>query len=150
MGIEECETGGGMGMNLFYGVVIRSLFFSCALMGLFFSTIASASIKNHEESELLEKAFQHCPTASQERSFVDREKATEYYLQYIEEYPDSLNKAKVLSRIGMYYAQYRGEDVEPDYSIARKFLKQAIEADPDFVCHETQPSHRLSFIDLSG
>ncbi|MCD6394881.1 MAG: hypothetical protein J7M40_15430 [Planctomycetes bacterium] len=96
-------------------------------------------IRNYENSENLKNAMIYCPSYARDKDLVDRDKAVRFYKAYLEEYPESINRAKVLSRIGMNYAQYEDEEkgVSRNYDIARDYFRKAIEADPDFVCYET-------------
>ena len=96
-------------------------------------------IRNYENSENLENAKIYCPSYAPDKDLVDRDKATSFYKAYLKEYPDSINRSKVLSRIGMNYAQYenKSKGVSRNFDIASDYFKEAIKADPDFVCYET-------------
>ena len=96
-------------------------------------------IRNYENSENLKNAMIYCPSYARDKDLVDRDKAVSFYKAYLEEYPHSINRAKVLSRIGMNYAQYEDEEkgVSRNYDIARDYFRKSIEVDPDFVCYET-------------
>jgi hypothetical protein len=98
-----------------------------------------ALIVNYEDSENLESAMKHCPSHAQNRDIIDREKAVKFYLSYLAEYPDTINRPKVLCRIGMLYAQYENKEkgLSRDFEAARDYFKKAIAVDPDFICYET-------------
>jgi len=97
------------------------------------------AIYNLEHSPTLEEAKRVCPFSEKDPALHDRDKAARLYLEYLDENPDTVNKSAVLAHVGLLYLYAIDDDKEVyrDVEKAREYLRQAVEAAPDYICKNT-------------
>ncbi len=97
---------------------------------------AIAQIPNYEGSDILERANAINATDAKR---VKRAEIVRLYEEYLEEHPDTINKARVLAQICLLYIFAFDEEkgVPQDLDHGHAYLRRAIEADPDLLCLQT-------------
>lgn len=134
------------------GIRVGAAALGCILALGAASLAHAVTIHNYEDSEALRQALAHSYKA-ESREMRDREKAVQYFEQYLTENPKTRNKARVLAAIGLLYLYDTDEKkgVLRDKEKAAVYLKKAIDADPDLICNELiQARTNLDVLGTSG
>lgn len=101
-----------------------------------------AAIMNYEGSEALERAKALTDRPQEEMTLEIRDQIIAEYERYLEENPDTLNRANVYSVIGSAYKHYQyGPFAEKNHSYdrakAEEYWRRSISVDPNYISTET-------------
>jgi len=97
---------------------------------------AGMEFQNYDNDPTLAKAWQYDSEHATDKSKVDRDKAVEYYLKYLErEDLPSFQRAKVYVQLAVQYTTLsdREKGIMPDVEKARGYLEKALELEPERV-----------------